>query len=300
MEAVARTEFSVLGEKDLSRLIMTAGLGSPVYAYRVTPALARLLVKQIDPEQQRRLKKQKVRDLSKQIQQGHWHLNAETIKISDTGRVLDGQHRLQAVIHADRAVDVYVAFGLPDAYFGRIDRGIVRTAGDIFKIHGLKNYNKLAAAALFIWQYESGGTVQESACEPEDLYDFMAKRCAGLSDFLIGYEKLQFVGFRSLSKFAGINYLASENHPQEAESFFYMMATGNDIGSRDRSHPVNRLRQVFIEDFHTRHRHGRGLDGVTRAAFVVLAWNAFVEKRPLGKLQWGGLKRKSGIFPVIK
>lgn len=92
------------------------------------------------------------------ILRGEWKLNGDAIRISKTGRLLDGQHRLNAVIISGVNVQTIVVRGLDDEVFNTIDvNGRSRSAGDVFSINGYKNYNTLAAVARTLHIYRESG-----------------------------------------------------------------------------------------------------------------------------------------------
>jgi hypothetical protein len=52
----------------------------------------------------------------------------ECIKISKTGRILDGQHRLKAVILSNCSIYFYVATNIDDSVFDVLDTGKARNS----------------------------------------------------------------------------------------------------------------------------------------------------------------------------
>lgn len=63
-----------------------------------------------------------------------WEENGESIKLSLDGRLLDGQHRLKAIIQANRAVRLLVVRGLDNSAMFTIDSGIIRNTADTIAI----------------------------------------------------------------------------------------------------------------------------------------------------------------------
>src|SRR4051794_37109554 len=59
--------------------------------------------------------------IAQQIIQGKWRFNGDTIKISEDGDVLDGQHRLFAIIEAKIAVETIIVYGIKRDAFATID-----------------------------------------------------------------------------------------------------------------------------------------------------------------------------------
>ena len=84
---------------------------------------------------------------ARDMQNGAWQLTGEPVKFSANGRLLDGQHRLHAVVEAGVPVDMLVVRGLPDGTQSVMDSGARRTAGDALKLRGEVQYSHLAAAA---------------------------------------------------------------------------------------------------------------------------------------------------------
>lgn len=71
---------------------------------------------------------------ARQMREGLWHFNAETIKFDVNGNLLDGQHRLMAIVKSGCAISCLVVRNLPSEVFSTIDRGTIRSYGDVFSI----------------------------------------------------------------------------------------------------------------------------------------------------------------------
>jgi len=105
---------------------------------------------------------------------GRWRLSGEAVKFSHDGLLLDGQHRLHAVIAADVPVWMMVVRGLDPETQKVMDSGAARTAGDALRLRGETAYSALAAAARLAIAYESGrlGATRDKATHTEIL-DFI-------------------------------------------------------------------------------------------------------------------------------
>lgn len=68
------------------------------------------------------------------IKTGEWRATHQGIAFSESGSLLDGQHRLMAIVKADIPVMMLVTYGLPDQSFSAIDSGIKRTDVDLTKL----------------------------------------------------------------------------------------------------------------------------------------------------------------------
>lgn len=91
------------------------------------------------------------------MKNGKWKQNTgETLKISKTGRILDGQHRLHAIVHSGCSQKMDVVRGLDDSVFDVIDTGKSRNAGDAFQIAGIKNAKGIPSMIVAYNQLEGG------------------------------------------------------------------------------------------------------------------------------------------------
>ena len=72
-----------------------------------------------------------VADLAGMILRGEWQTTHQGIALDADDGLLDGQHRLSAIVAAGEPVEMLVTTGLPAASFGVLDRGRSRTLNDI-------------------------------------------------------------------------------------------------------------------------------------------------------------------------
>lgn len=72
--------------------------------------------------------------LAREMQEHRWMLNGQAIIICDNEDVLDGQHRLLAIIESGETIRSLVIYGVKREAFKTIDTGIVRTAADAISV----------------------------------------------------------------------------------------------------------------------------------------------------------------------
>lgn len=96
--------------------------------------------------------------LERQITQGKWRFNGDTIKISEDGEVLDGQHRLWAVMGAKKSIDTIVVSGISREAFATIDTlRKPRSGADVLALNGAERYRNITASALqWLIRYQRG------------------------------------------------------------------------------------------------------------------------------------------------
>lgn len=79
------------------------------------------------------------------IKRGEWVVNGESIKFDCNGNLIDGQHRLKAVIISGKPIQSYVVRGLDPEVFSVIDTNLKRTARHALALDGAKYYQDIAA-----------------------------------------------------------------------------------------------------------------------------------------------------------
>ena len=107
----------------------------------LTPQLAKRLLKSIKDrpdieKKQRRVTESNSNLISHVIKNGYFRFNGESIIVSDKGYIMDGQHRLLAVIKTGIAIPVLIVYGIDEDAMDTIDQNKKRTPSDIFNING--------------------------------------------------------------------------------------------------------------------------------------------------------------------
>ena len=105
---------------------------------KIGPAEAEALLAQ--NEVNRRLRPNLVLAYAEDMSQGLWDGdNGEAIKISRTGKLKDGQHRLSAIVLSGAVMDLLVIDGVTDDAQKTMDQGSSRTASDVLRMGGIQN-----------------------------------------------------------------------------------------------------------------------------------------------------------------
>lgn len=120
----------------------------------INPARASVLLEGND-NNFRRISEKRVDTMSKDMTDGNWELNGETIKISTDGTVLDGQHRLWAIIKSGITVKMLVVRGL-SCVGQSIDRGQSRTVAQWLSHLGIPSASRVSSTVRSILSYQSG------------------------------------------------------------------------------------------------------------------------------------------------
>jgi hypothetical protein len=104
----------------------------------------------------RRLRDADVKTMVRDMAAGHWRQTGEPLKFSNKGVLLDGQHRLTAIVDSGKTLPFFVAWDLAPEAQTAMDSGRKRTAANMLELVGEKDPGTLAAAAKLAMGVESG------------------------------------------------------------------------------------------------------------------------------------------------
>jgi hypothetical protein len=155
---------------EIQHLIASARLYGGVQARMiyVTPRLARLMLTLV--ARNRTVSTLGVSRYAQDITSGDWFPSCAGVGIDDHGVLLDGQHRLHAIIEADQAAVLLVVTGLPRGAQEKIDRHRKRTLQDVWKMTGLTDTRKAAPIANFLSRYDAFTGTHTNAPDKPDTF----------------------------------------------------------------------------------------------------------------------------------
>lgn len=232
----------------------------------------------------RPLAKRTVEAYAQDMKAGKWQFNGEPIRIDISGNLIDGQHRLHAIVRAGLPQDLLIIRGIEKDTFSTIDRGRTRSLADILAIDGYTSHVKrLPASAKAIYQYVMQGQYtqrvpklhvdiirgvvrlhEKRIIEGAKLYEKYMKRPLITSSILI-----------SLSVFFDI---VSRT---DAFELFDGLLGGANLSEND---PRFIARNKLLE---MRGRYARSVPNqAVEAAFVIMAWNKFKRNETVKLLRW--------------
>lgn len=119
----------------------------------ITPAKAQELL--AANTSNRPVSKSTVRSFAEAMRRGDWLVTHQGIAFDTNGVLVDGQHRLAAIIEAETPVEVTVFTDVAPDSFDVLDTGKRRTAADVLAIEGEKSTTLLAAMVRTVWLYEN-------------------------------------------------------------------------------------------------------------------------------------------------
>lgn len=132
----------------------------------ITPSIAEAWLAQ--NENNRPIYQAHVQKIANDMKSGNYVVTGEAIKFDTKRRLIDGQHRLHAIIASGKSVEMLVIYGLQPKAQDVIDTGKARTPGNMLAIHGAANSNQVATA-LRILVNEKRGLVWETPVSHADI-----------------------------------------------------------------------------------------------------------------------------------
>lgn len=209
------------------------------------------------------------------MRKGDWQVNGEAIKISSDGQILDGQHRLMAVLEADTSIESLLITGLPPAAQETMDTSTWPPRSG--------SSASMSATSSGAGRPAVNGSVKQLSRTLErnpEIRDSV-KLAASLRRSWLG-----------VSVMAGMHYLFATADRDDADDFINKLATGESLTSAD---PIYVLRERLIKE----HYDAGGLHSRVKFAFLVRAWNAYRRGETLSRLVWTPGGAHPDRFPEI-
>ena len=107
-----------------------------------------------------------VSGLANQIKRGEWIPTHQGVGITKSGKLIDGQHRLEAIVEANIPVQIMVTTGVRDDAYKVLDNGIKRTMADLTGMH-----MRTAEVCRVLARLAYGGDTVNSADQIIEIYN---------------------------------------------------------------------------------------------------------------------------------
>lgn len=236
-----------------------------------------------------------VQRLTRQITEGKWRFNGDTIKIAETGDVLDGQHRLWAVIEARTPVETILVSGIAKEAFATIDTlRKPRSGGDVVALSGQVRYrNQVSGALSWLVRWQRG--ILENYKEPinrvenSDIEEAFAAHEKGIVRAVERAMTIRKVANPSIMAF--VYYVGANQNMELAEQ---MMASLDNPGRLPQTHPFFQLRAYFTNSVSKKPK-----DPLVTIALSFKALNAAHFNKAVQNLMWKSQGSRPEPFPIL-
>lgn len=256
----------------------------------VTPNVAEEMLKR--NANNRRLSENHVDFLSSEMLNGNWIFDGQPVRFSESGILLDGQHRLSAIIKSKISQELLIITGINSKAFKVMDTGKGRSASDAFGVNGIQNACGASAATRIIIKIEGGASstvanYKMSNTSLLDYYNDNPKIGDSVSTSHAYYKA--FDKILPLAYLSAFRYLTSEKNVEVSEDFWNKVCYGLALESKC---PANILRKKLISDRISVY----SLPKLEKMAMIIKAWNAYRRGQNMTFLKWVKASEK---FPKI-
>lgn len=225
--------------------------------------------------------------LSAQMKSGKWKFGGDPIRIAASGRILDGQHRLQAIIQANYTDEFLVIREMDETVFDVLDTGKPRGAADVLEIKKIPQSSKIATLVSKILLYDRdifffkgrGSGIGAKKVSNSEILKYAESNLDRLH-YLVKEGSRRYLVFKPITSamFSFLQYLFDQLSEEDSAIFLDKLAhgTGLEVGS-----PILLLRNRFIEEAAAK----TTLPERWKLALAIRAWNHFRQGNTLKVLQ---------------
>lgn len=216
---------------------------------------------------------------ARDMEEGRWRATGDGIRISTTGRILDGQHRLHAIVRSGVTVGMFVFTGVQDAAQDAIDTGAKRTVSDHLAMsRGVPQAPILAAVARMCLDIQMfGKATRQGTCSTGEIVQWIDEN----PDIHRAAEVARAVARQIDMAPATVGYCAlviGRVDSGARDQFFYGAASGEDLSAGD---PRLTMRRRFADARRNRERLSRD----QQISMILRAWNAWATGKTLSSLR---------------
>ena len=257
----------------------------------ITPVVAtEMLKKNLN---NRKVSEKHVNFLANEMRNGNWLFDGQPLRFDEDNILIDGQHRLNAIVKSQTSQNILIVTGLKKESFKVMDTGKNRNAADVLSINGESYYCEISCCARFIIKFKNNhslGGNRLSSTSNTSIINWLDEN-RNIVENIRTADKLkkQFSGVLSKTYIASLLYLFSEKDVTVAEIFMRKLCTGLDLSDKD---PIFALRKALIKDKMSK----SNLPQKDKTALIVKGWNAYRLGKSIKVLRWN---KDVETFPTI-
>lgn len=245
----------------------------------------------------RKLSPQVVSQYADAMTRGEWNIGNAAIAFDSGENLIDGQHRLQAVIRSGVTIKQMVIQGLAPETQDSMDSGRKRSLEQQLDRYGYKNPRDLASTLNFLHRIDEEKDVRHNRTRlttPQAL-DMLAARPAVVESVLYAQRvKPRRLGY-SVTAVAALHFLWSQTAPEDAAVFFDSVLSGAGLAEDD---PRYVLKRALDKDVIQRRSRKQQTDTRHHAAIMIKAFNAWRTGRTYTRLYWTAGGARPEPFPM--
>lgn len=242
----------------------------------------------------RRVSRERVSYLAEQMKSGEWEISNDAICFDEDGALINGQHRLLALIEYGQPLQFLVGRGYNRDVFTIMDTGKNRSAGDVFYINGVKNSTNTAAMVrrhmllrkgLTILRSETGAGNAKSTRtnlnnkqlfeeyeKHRDLYDIIS------TDSVLIYSKCRLLSQSEISGIMAFLIIDMKKTYENVEKFFSETCSLKESDNKT----LEALRVRLLND----KMNSKKMSPSYKQGLIIKAWNYYNKGRQVRGLSY--------------
>lgn len=237
----------------------------------------------------RNMSERHINRLARDMSNGTFVYNGDNIRFAADGTLLDGQHRLAAIVKSGISLDLGIVWNLPNSTQDTMDDGRKRTMANVLELSGEGYKAKTTASILRRAVMLERGNLHNNNFAPtkREMQAYLEAHPEVKDSAAMAEHVRNGHGVRCAASTLGLaHYMFSQKSRKDANLFFQLLRTGAGLDAGD---PILVLRNRLSVEGSTR------LSGEQREvlAWFIKAWNAWRQGKKI-KI----LRHKSGeAFP---
>lgn len=223
-------------------------------------------------------------DIASVMERGEWIPTHQGIAFDENLVLIDGQHRLAAIVESGIPTEMAVFWGVPAKAFEVIDTHRRRSASDVLAIDGHVSTSQLSGAASMLELYNLWIAGRTRATRIKKLSNSQVKSIVDAHAGLPSAVRMAGPALKALkiapSAAIVAAYLLIKRNEEDAAEFFALLRSGAEMSEH---HPILRLRERFIT---AKARIRSDMETIEQLALIIKAWNFWREGRDVMVLVW--------------
>lgn len=264
---------------------------------KITPEIATAILE--TNTKNRKLSSLVVAKLAAQMKSKQWNFDGSPVRIDDKGDLVDGQHRLWAIVESGTTQEFLVVRGVDEASMATMDTGKSRSFADILSLEdkNLKSVTNVAAVTSLMYRWEQGlrGSQLRAANTNFTPYPLLLEFFRANREEIIEVERQGHKYSRrsgaTQSAMALVYWLFNKLDHDDAEYFFERLGDGIDL---QEGSPILALRKWLQASYLQRPRPQAEFG----LALIIKAWNAYRRGENIQVLTWKRGGSSPETFPI--
>jgi len=227
-----------------------------------------------------------VNEYATRMKAGEWMLSPDVIAFDYNGNLINGQHRLKAIVKSGVSCPFYVGRNCQPAVFVVTDEGRKRSAGDTLAINGATCASRTSSIVKAVLAlrgrrslnngtniYASNNAVLKEFNSNSELYEEVGR---------IGDKLYRALHLMKLSYYAAYVYylLVDMAYPQSVVMNFFEALADIEPTTNE---TIRTLRKILVDDMQSPNSK---MTPKRKEKLIMKAWNAYVASKPIQRLGW--------------